>query len=110
MPTQRRTVVKRRPRRIHGGSFKSFMSGANKWLRKTKLLSKGSRLLHDAGVPYAGDLGKVAGMAGYGKKRIVRRRRRKGAGLSLGGGLRLSGGMYGKKKRYRLPVNRGISY
>ena len=107
-----RAVVRRRPRRVNGGSFRSFLSGANKWLRKTKALSKAGRFLSDAGVPYAGNMGKVASVLGYGRGRTVRRRRRtKGGALSLGGSrggaLRLAGaGSRGFKKRY--PV--GIAY
>ena len=53
----------------------SFLKKANQWLRKTGIISKVGKALSDV-VPYAGDIGKVAGRLGYGKR---------GRGLKLAG-------------------------
>jgi len=104
-------AVIRRRRRMRGGSLRSFLSGANKFLRKTKLLSTVGSALGSAGVPYIGMAAKGARMAGYGKKKRMVRRRRRGRPCKRGGALRTSGGSlggalgYGKKK-YPL----GIAY
>ena len=94
MPTRRtRKVARRRPRRIHGGSLKSLLSKANKWLRKSKAISKGTRFLADNDGPsWLKHVSRGARAVGYGRR--VRRRRRTGG--SLGGSLRLAG--MGKKK------------
>lgn len=112
-----RAVVKRRKRRQHGGSFLSslrrFGGKANRWLKRTKAISRGAKVASMFGIPYAGTVGKAAGMAGYGKgkrrKRTVRRRRRRQrggsispSGGSLGGALMLAGaGRHRMSKNYR---------
>ena len=102
------TTVARRRRRMRGkGFFKNlynFGKKANRFLRKTKIVSRVGKALGMAGVPYAGKIASTAGALGYGKKRRRRvvRRRRRGRGVTLaGGGIRLAGGRYGKKKSYR---------
>ena len=97
-----RAVVRRKRRkpRQRGGNFwgklSKFGRSANRWLKKTKMISRSAKIGSMLGVPYVGTAGKVAGMAGYGKRRRkVRRRRRKqrGRGVSIvGGGVGVSGG------------------
>lgn len=109
MPRRKRgVVVRRRARRMRGRGFLSFAKKVGKWLKKTKLLSRGASVLSDSGVPYVGAAGKIAGIAGFGRKRrcVTRCRRRKGAGLRLAGvskgyGISTAGGArYGRKKTY----------
>jgi len=66
-----------RPRR-NGRGIGSILSGVNKFLRKTKAISKIGSLLGSAGVPYASQVSGVAGSLGYGirrRRRVIRRRR-----------------------------------
>ena len=81
----RRTQHSRRGGRRRGGSFKSFLSGANNCLKKTGLLSTlgqiGSQMTPCKYGAMAGVLGNAAGAMGYG-----RRRRRCGGALRLAGG------------------------
>lgn len=79
----RKTSTKcRGGRRKRGGSFKSFLSGANNFLKKSGLLSTlgqiGSQLAPGKYGKMAGVLGNAAGSMGYGRRR--------------GGALRLAGG------------------
>ena len=80
----RRTSTIRRRRR--GGSFKSFLSGANNFLKKSGLLSTlgqiGSQMAPGKYGALAGVLGNAAGAMGYGRRR------------RCGGALRLAGGNY----------------
>ena len=82
----RRTQHSRRGGRRRGGSFKSFIKGANNFLKKSGLLSTlgnlGSQIVPGKWGERIGKAGKVAGTLGYG-----RRRRRK-----CGGALRPAGG------------------
>ena len=79
------TQHSRRGGRRRGGSFKSFLSGANKFLKKSGLLSAlgqiGSQMAPGKYGQMAGVLGNAAGAMGYG-----RRRRRCGGALRLAGG------------------------
>jgi hypothetical protein len=81
----RRTQHSRRGGRRRGGSFKSFLSGANNFLKKSGLLSAlgqiGSQMAPGKYGAMAGVLGNAAGAMGYG-----RRRRRCGGALRLAGG------------------------
>ena len=81
----RRTQHSRRGGRRRGGSFKSFLSGANNFLKKSGLLSTlgqiGSQMAPGKYGQMAGVLGNAAGAMGYG-----RRRRRCGGALRLAGG------------------------
>ena len=98
-------MLGRGKRRMRGrgwwDSIKKFAVKANKFLKKSKLISTGLAAIDN---PYAQAGSLAAGAIGYGKrrKRVVRRRR-KGRGISLagsgrcGGALRLAGA--GKKKR-----------
>jgi hypothetical protein len=80
-----RTMKRRGVHRRRGGSFKSFLSGANNFLKKSGLLSTlgqiGSQLAPGKYGKMAGILGNAAGTMGYG-----RRRRRCGGALRLAGG------------------------
>ena len=82
----RRTQHSRRGGRRRGGSFKSFLSGANNFLKKTGLLSTlgqiGSQMAPGKYGAMAGVLGNAAGAMGYGR----RRRRCCGGALGLAGG------------------------
>ena len=110
----RTAVVRRRLARQHGGNFwknlRKFAKKANKWLKKTKAVSKGANFAADIGIMpgVTKNIGKAARMAGYGRKRTVRRRRRRGGNLgggNLGGGsLKLAGsGKRRTKKNMRVP-------
>ena len=82
-----------------GGSFKSFFRGVNNFLRKTHILSSVGSM-----IPVMRPAAAVAGLAGYGRRRRLRRRKphgcRCGGGLSLAGsGLKLAG--QGRRRRYR---------
>lgn len=103
---RRQPVIRRR--RMHGKGFMDFLKKANKFLRKTKLISKAGSVLGELGIPYAAPVAKYAGLAGYGRKKTVRRRRRRrGGALNLAGargrGVGLAGGRY-KKKIAPLPI------
>ena len=71
----RRTSLQRRGGRRgrRGGSFKSFLSGANNFLKKSGLLSTlgnvGSQLVPGKWGERIGMAGNVAGSLGYGKRR-----------------------------------------
>lgn len=110
VPTRRRP----HPRMMYGMGFwdslKKFGSKANRFLKKTKLISRTGKVAGLFGVPYAGAVGSVAGTLGYGspagatgygrrRRRTVRVRSRKGRGIRLAGnGITTAGGRYGKKK------------
>lgn len=81
---------------------------AKKFLRRTKLISKAGKVADVVGMPTMfGDAGRFAGKYGYGRKKVVRRRRR-GRGISTAGaGLSLAG--RGKKRLTTIP-RCGISY
>ena len=109
--SRKSTAVVRRSRKRHGGmrgrGWKSFLKSANSFLKRTKLISKAGKLGDDFGIPYVGKIGKAAGIFGYGKKKRMVRRRRRGRGVNTAGGaLHLAG--RGRKKRTACP--RGIAY
>lgn len=100
-------MIRRRGRQ-HGGNFwkklKQFAIKANRWLRKTKAISKSAKLANDFGVPYADKIGKVAKMTGYGRRKVRRRRRGGNLGGNFGGSLKLAGsGRRRVKKKMRTP-------
>jgi hypothetical protein len=77
-----------RPRKQYGGSI---FGSINDFLKKHRLISTVGNALGSVGVPYAGLVGKAAGVLGYGKRRHYRRihhrrvhlhRHRYGYGLS----------------------------
>lgn len=101
MPRARRTkrrVGRKSRRRVRGGSkIWGFLKKANKWLRKTGAISKGTRFLaNNTKMPYVGKIAKYSKQLGYGcggslrlagqgggslgygrRRRVVRRRRRR---------------------------------
>jgi hypothetical protein len=81
---------------MRGKGIGSFFRKVGSFLKRTKLISRGARVLGALGVPYMGTVGSVAGMGGLGRRsRTVRRKvssRMVGKGLSMAGGaLRLAG-------------------
>ena len=74
-----------RPRRRHGGSFLSALKGAHDFIKSHKIISTVGNALGAVGVPYASSIGKAASALGYGRKRVVRRRR--GGAINLRGAL-----------------------
>ena len=64
---------------MRGRGFAEFLSKANGLLRNSKLISGVGGALGAMGVPYASQIGSVAGSLGYG---------RRGRGLRLTGGYR----------------------
>ena len=65
---------------MRGRGFMDFLSKANNFLKQSKLVSGVGSALGAMGVPYAGQIGSVAGSLGYGMRR--------GRGLRLAGGYR----------------------
>ena len=51
------------------------LRSAHDWIKKNKIISTVGSALGRVGVPYAGAIGTAASTLGYGRKRIVRRRR-----------------------------------
>ena len=81
MPMKRSVMKVRRVHRMRGKGLMSFLGKANNFLRNSKLVSTIGNSLGAAGVPFASQIGSVAGSLGYG-------RRRRGRGLRLAGGMR----------------------
>ncbi len=61
-----------------------FLGKANSFLRNSKLVSTVGNALGSAGVPFASQIGNIAGSLGYGRKSM----RRRGGALRLAGGRR----------------------
>ena len=80
--------MRRHRRRMRGRGLADFLGKANNFLRSSKLVSTIGNALGAAGVPFASQIGSVAGSLGYGR----RRRHRRGGALRLAGmGLGLAG-------------------
>ena len=77
MPMKRSTKKVRRVRRMRGRGLMSFLGKANRFLRRSKLVSTVGSALGAAAVPFASQIGSVANRLGYGRKR--------GSGLNLAG-------------------------
>ena len=77
MPTRRKVAGRRR--KMRGRGFADFLSKANNFLKSSKLVSTVGSALGAAGLPFASQIGSVAGSLGYG---------RRGRGLRLAGGYR----------------------
>ena len=77
----RRNVMRQRKRRMRGRGMWDWVSKASDWLKNNKLISTVGNALGGIGIPYASQIGSVAGSLGYG-----RRRRHHGRGLRLAGG------------------------
>lgn len=92
MPRRRNTYALTRTRggrSMAGSGFMKFLKKVHRFLKKTKLLSKGAKMASAMGVPYSEQIakaGKVAGAVGYGRRRRRTYRRR-----NRGGALRLAG-------------------
>jgi len=70
----------RRYRRRGRGVLSSIgkaLGSANKFLRSSRLISRAGATLGSIGVPYASQVGSIAGSLGYGKRRRVGYRRRR---------------------------------
>ena len=66
-------VVRKRSRR--GGSLKSFLSSANSFLKRSKILSSLGTMYSNMGLPYGAQVGMASTAAramGYGKRRMRR--------------------------------------
>ena len=74
MPPRRKVGERRK---LRGRGFMNFLSKANSFLKNSKLVSGVGSALGAMGVPYASQIGSVAGSLGYG--------RRRGYGLRLAG-------------------------
>ena len=73
-------------RRMKGGSIMKWLSKANNFLRRTKLISTAGKWYGKSGLPLSGLVNtgsNVAKVLGYGRmrKHVVMRRRRIGRGL-----------------------------
>lgn len=84
MPARKMARAPRRRRKMRGRGIMSFLGKANDFLRNSKLVSTVGNALGSAGIPFASQIGNIAGSLGYGRKSAMRRR---------GGALRLAGGM-----------------
>jgi hypothetical protein len=78
-----------RSRKMKGRGLMDWIKKAHSFIKKNKLISRLAQGYSMSGLPYAGVVGtagKVAGMAGYGKRtcgRVVMRRRRMMKGSAL---------------------------
>ena len=66
-------VVRKRSRR--GGSLKSFLSSANSFLKRSRILSSLGTMYSNMGLPYGAQVGMASTAAramGYGKRRMRR--------------------------------------
>ena len=70
---------------MRGRGFASFLGKANSFLKNSKLISGVGGALGAMGVPYASQIGSVAGSLGYGRPR-------------RGSGLRLAGAGYRRRR------------
>lgn len=87
---KRHSMVKSRSMR--GKGIGSFFKKVGSFLKRTKLISRGARVLGALGVPHMGTVGSIAGMGGLGRRPRTVRRKMVGRGLSMAGGaLRLAG-------------------
>ena len=58
---------------MKGRGFFDFIKQVGSFLKDTKLVSTIGNALGAVGVPFAGQIGSVAGQLGFGKRRISRR-------------------------------------
>ena len=101
----------RRPirRRARGGGFMDVLRSAHDWIKKNKIISTVGSALGRVGVPYAGAIGNAASTLGYGRRRIVRRRRPLRP-RAIGGSLRsMLSAAHGFIKKNQL-VSKGLSH
>ena len=91
--TRRRTGGGGKGKHQRGKGFVDFFRKVNTWFKDNKIISKVGNALGGV-VPYASQIGSVAGSLGYGRKR--------GGALRLAGnGSRLAGGSRRKTCRCR---------
>ena len=74
-------MPKRRPRRKQNGTgpIKDFFVKAHNWIKANKLISRGANTLAPIAGPYSGtvsNIGRVAGVLGYGKPKGRRPKRK----------------------------------
>lgn len=64
----RRSIIARgRRNRMHGGGVWDWIKSAHNFIKSNKVISRVGSALGSVGVPYAGTIGKVAGLVGYGR-------------------------------------------
>ncbi len=68
MPKHQNRIRSRR-HRMHGGGLWDWIKKAHNWIRSNKVISRVGNALGAVGVPYAGLVGKAAGVVGYGRYR-----------------------------------------
>ena len=95
MPPKRKTK-KRVPKsraatrsEMKGEGIMDIVKGINKFFKKNKVISKAAGVAQIVGVPHAGKVGKIAGVAGYGRGGALRQG---GGSLRMGGGALRPGG------------------
>ena len=73
----------RKRRRKRGRGLGDFLRSAHDFIKKHKIISSVGSALGAVGVPYAGLVGKAAGVLGYGRRRTRRtyKRRKRGGDL-----------------------------
>ena len=105
----RRPIRRRRARRARGGGFMDALRSAHIWIKKNKIISTVGSALGRVGVPYAGAIGTAASTLGYGRRRIVRKRRPLRP-RAIGGSLRsMLSAAHGFIKKNQL-VSKGLSH
>ena len=78
-----RHTIRKNRRGQRGRGLWHFLKKVGAFLKKSKLVSTIGNTLGAAGVPYAGAIGKAAGVVGYGRHRV------KGMGLRRAGSRRV---------------------
>ena len=85
------------------------LRSAHDWIKKNKIISTVGSALGRVGVPYAGAIGTAASTLGYGRRRIVRKRRPLRP-RAIGGSLRsMLSAAHGFIKKNQL-VSKGLSH
>ena len=94
---------RRKRHHMRGRGFMDFIKKAGSFLKKTGLVSTIGNALGAAGVPYASQIGSLAGKAGYGRRRRYRRVRHHGGALKLAGqGLGPAGARHHMHRRHHM--------
>ena len=98
-----RKTAPRRRRALQGGSIFSgigkALKGVAKFIKKHRILSRAGSVGSMLGIPYVGTAGKVASMAGYGRKKRIGGSAAPSGGRRCGGSARPSGAGRGKATR-----------
>jgi len=74
-----------------GGAVWDWIKKGHNLIRNNKIISRIGNALGNAGVPYAGNIGKAAELLGYGRLNMSLGRGRKRLHHYKGGALRLAG-------------------